>query len=493
MSTKEALTQEVLENYIATIGLEVHAQLSTQRKSFAPEGYQYGNPPNTTTSPVSLGHPGTLPVPNLGHFEMAAKMGMALSCDIHKTTWFARKNYFYADLPKGYQISQYSTPLCSNGALTIDDQNGEEKNIGITRIHLEEDSGKSIHDMDPFYSLVDLNRAGVPLIEIVTEPDFVHPREAYNFLMEMRQIVRHLEICDGNMEEGSLRCDANVSVRPKNNDEYGTKVEVKNLNSMRNVQRALEYEIQRQISLWEEGRENEVEQETRAFDAVNGETTVLRSKEMAEDYRYFPEPDIPPIKLSQEYLEGIYEKMPELPREMKKKFISQYGLKEYDAGVLTDDKHIAFYFEELVNHGVKAKNAANWLNGPVRNWLNEYVLTIGNFPLTAEKLAGLINLVEEDKVSFSAASQTLFPEILQKPAADPQEMASELNLLKVEDTDALNEWVKEALGKYPDKVEEYKNGKTGVIKLFMGEVMKMSGGKADPKQAQSLLKEKLEE
>ena len=492
MSNKQAVQEKKAEKYIVTIGLEVHAQLLTDRKAFSPEGYKYGNAPNTTTSPVTLAHPGTLPVPNKGHFKMAAQMGMALNCKIHKTTWFARKNYFYPDLPKGYQITQHNTPLCTDGEIVIDDPEGKEKKVGITRIHLEEDSGKSIHDMDPFYSLVDLNRAGVPLIEIVTEPDMSHPREAYSFLTEMRQIVRHLEVCDGNMEEGSLRCDANISVRPKGTDKYGTKIEVKNLNSMRNVQRALEYEINRQTDLWEAGKQGELEQETRTFDAFSGKTTVMRTKEMAEEYRYFPEPDIPPVVLTEEYLKDIHAKMPMLPREMKSKFVSQYGLKEYDSGVLADNKYIASYFEELITQGADPKAAANWLNGPVRNWLNDNALTINDFPLKAEQFTKLIKLVTDGKVSFSAASQTLLPELINHPESSPAEKAEELNLLKVDDKDALDQWVDEAVSKFPDKAEAYRNGKKGVIGLFMGEVMKISGGKADPEQTKALLQEKLE-
>lgn len=476
--------------YTATIGLEVHVQLLTQSKAFAGEAYFYGDKPNSTTSPVTLGHPGTLPVANKGHFEMAAKMGLALNCVLHEHTWFARKNYFYPDLPKGYQISQDKTPLCTAGQLIIDGLNGQEKKVGITRIHLEEDSGKSIHDLDPYYSLIDLNRAGVPLIEIVSEPDMEFPEEAYNYLTEIRRIVRHLEICDGNMEEGSLRCDANISVRQSDTSKLGTKVEVKNLNSMRNVARSIEHEIHRQIKELEEG--GNIYQETRTFDAATGETVVMRTKEMAEDYRYFPEPDLPPVVLEKSYLDSIKKKMPLLPRALKKHFENETGLKAYDAGLLADDKNIAAYFRELLNYAGNAQNAANWMNGPVRSWLNENAKKIGDFPLSPEKLGLIIVMVETGKISNSIATQKLLPEIINRPDANPEETAITRNWMNVADAKFIKECADQALSRYPDKVEAYRKGKKGLLGLFMGEVMKISGGKADPGITKTILEEKLE-
>ncbi len=476
--------------YTATIGLEVHVQLLTESKAYATEAYLYGKKPNSTTSPVTLGHPGTLPVANKGHFEMAAKMGLALNCTLHSHTWFARKNYFYPDLPKGYQVTQDKTPFCTDGMLLIDGINETEKKVGITRIHLEEDSGKSIHDIDPFYSLIDLNRAGVPLIEIVSEPDMQYPEEAYNYLTEIRRIVRHIEICDGNMEEGSLRCDANISVRKKGTNKLGTKVEVKNLNSMRNVARAIEYEIQRQIDTLEQG--GKLTQDTRSFDAATGETATMRTKEMAEDYRYFPEPDLPPVILDHTFTEAIKEKMPRLPRALKVYFENEVGLKAYDAGLLAEDKEMASYFEALLPHAGNAQTVANWMNGPVRSWLNEHAEKIGAFPLKANQLGAIIELVEAGKVSHSLATQKLLPEMLKNPTLDPEETARSKNWIQVEDQDFLNECAEKALARYPDKVTAYQNGKKGLIGLFMGELMKVSGGKADPARAKKILEEKLE-
>ncbi|MCB0738893.1 MAG: Asp-tRNA(Asn)/Glu-tRNA(Gln) amidotransferase subunit GatB, partial [Bacteroidetes bacterium] len=340
--------ESVYDTYQAIIGLEVHAQLLTKSKAYSSDVNEYGNQPNTNVSAITLGHPGTLPRPNKRHFQLAVKMGTACSSQIHRETMFARKNYFYADLPKGYQITQDKTPLCTGGHIMIKDADGNPKKIGLTRIHIEEDSGKSIHDIDPFNSLVDLNRAGVPLIEIVTDPDFRNAQEAYNYLTEVRKIVRYLDICDGNMEEGSLRCDANISVMKKGASEWGTKVEVKNMNSISNVKRAIEFEIKRQIDLLEAG--GTVDPDTRGFEMSTGTTISQRSKEAANDYRYFPEPDLPPVVLSQTFIDDVLADMPPMHWELHEKFVNNYGLSDYDAEIIAGERDFALYFEELVTH-----------------------------------------------------------------------------------------------------------------------------------------------
>ena len=480
----------IYDKYQAVIGLEVHAQLLTKSKAFSADSAEYGSPPNTNVSVISLGHPGTLPKLNEEAVNYAVKLGLACHCDINRENQFARKNYFYADLPKGYQITQFDTPICKNGFINIKTEDGE-KRINLTRIHLEEDAGKSIHDIDPFYSLVDLNRAGVPLVEIVSEPDMRSADEAYQYLTEVRKLVRYLEICDGNMEEGSLRCDANVSVMIKGAEQFGAKVEVKNMNSIRNVKRALEYEIKRQIEALERGET--IAQDSRTFDAVTGKTATMRSKEMAHDYRYFTEPDLPPLYITQDYIDAIKAQIPPLPEELHKKYVDELQLSEYDAGVLTDDKGVVLYFEELIQHTENYKAAANWVMGPVKSFLNEKAVHIDDFPVRAQRIAQLIQLIDEDKVSYSVASQKIFPAMIEDGQQHPEQLARSMNLIQESDSDAIMQYVKDALNKYPDKVEEYRSGKKGLLGLFMGEMMKLSGGKIDPKVANQLLREALEQ
>lgn len=472
------------DQYEAVIGLEVHAQLQTNSKAYCADGTLFGLSPNEQVSPISLGHPGTLPVLNRSVIDYAIKMGLATNCEINRFNAYARKNYFYADLPKGYQITQHTTPICTNGHVTIE-VNGQKKNIGITRIHMEEDAGKSIHDIDPFNTLVDLNRAGVPLIEIVTEPDFRNADEAYEYLTLIRKLVRYLEICDGNMEEGSLRCDCNVSVRKKGASEFGTKIEVKNMNSIRNVKRAIEYEIERQIIALEGGEK--LYQQTRSFNAANGTTFDMRSKEAANDYRYFPEPDIPPFILSDADIEQVRAAMPALPEELFARFTNEYGLSAYDAGVLSDDRFIAEYFERLVAKSKNYKQAANWVMGPIKSYLNERAIDIKTFPLSIESIEAIMQLIESGKVSNTVAVQKIYPVLLENPSKDPLQIAQELNLIQESDAGAIEELVKQAIAKFPDKVAEYKSGKTSLVGLFMGEVMKLSKGKADPKMANELV------
>ncbi|MBF8962386.1 Asp-tRNA(Asn)/Glu-tRNA(Gln) amidotransferase subunit GatB [Pontibacter sp. FD36] len=483
------MDKAIRDKYQAIIGLEVHAQLLTDSKAYSSDSTEYGVLPNTNLSVITLGHPGTLPRINKSVVEMAVKMGLATNCEIRRYNIYARKNYFYPDLPKGYQITQDKTPICTAGYLDVKDAAGNDKRIGITRIHMEEDAGKSMHLPGETETLIDLNRAGVPLIEIVSEPDIRNSEEAYNYLTEIRRLVRYLEICDGNMEEGSLRCDANISVMLKDSPLWGTKVEVKNMNSFRNVQRAIEHEIERQIMVIENG--GKIDSETRNFDANTGTTTAMRSKETLNDYRYFPEPDLPPLVIEQEWLERIKETMPSLPQELYKRFTEEFGLSEYDAGVLTDAKEIALYYDELCKHTKNYKGAANWVTGPVKSYLNELQLHIKDFPLQPHAIAEIIALVDENKVSHSVAAKKIFPYMLENPGIPAHQVAEEQNLLQESDTDSLKTIVSEVLAANPQKVEEYKAGKKSLVGMFMGEIMKKTKGKADPKVANQLLQEGL--
>jgi len=478
------------EKYETVIGLEVHAQLLTQSKLFCSDSAAFGGEPNTHISPVTLGYPGTLPVLNKKAIEFAIKMGLACHCEIERVNYFARKNYFYPDLPKGYQISQHTTPICKGGFVKIKTTGGE-KNILLNRIHLEEDAGKSLHDQDPNNTCLDFNRAGVPLIEIVTEPCLGSGDEAYAYLTELRRLLRYLEICDGNMEEGSMRCDANVSIRKKGETRLGTKVEVKNLNSIRNVKRAIEYEAQRMIEEVENGRS--VIQQTRNFDADTGTSFALRSKEEANDYRYFSDPDLPAFRVTDDLLENISTTIPALPEELIAKYTTRLMLPEYDARVIADDKETVDYFEELIKKTSNYKAASNWILGPIKSWLNENNISIKNFSVVPEKLARLIQLVDENKLSFSIASSRILPQLVREPHRDPLQLSEDMNLLQSSDADEVALWVQQALAKMPDKVAEYKKGKKGLIGLFVGEVKKISKGKADPKLTNKLLLEKLEQ
>jgi aspartyl-tRNA(Asn)/glutamyl-tRNA(Gln) amidotransferase subunit B len=479
----------VYDKYEAVIGLEVHAQLSTKSKAYSSDSTEFGVLPNTNVSPISLGHPGTLPKSNKRVIEYAVRLGLACKSNIRERNEYARKNYFYADLPKGYQVTQDKTPICTGGYITIKMADGSEKKINLTRIHMEEDAGKSIHDIDPYDTLIDLNRAGVALVEIVSEPDIRSGEEAYQYLLEVRKLVRYLDICDGNMEEGSLRCDANVSVRLKGAKEFGKRTETKNMNSMRNVQRAIEYEIKRQIDEIEKG--NEISQDTMGFDAVAGITYLMRSKEMANDYRYFPEPDLQPVIVTTGYIEEVRKTLPPLPDELFRKYLS-LGLSSYDAGVLTDSKEIALYFEEILAGTKNAKAASNWLSVQIKSFLNDSALHISDFKITPKRIAELVNFIDTGKVNHTIATQKIFPKMMEELSKSPEQIATENNWIQESDSGALKEFISQAIAKYPDKVIEYKNGKTSLMGLFMGEVMKLSKGKADPKAATELVKEMLE-
>ena len=485
------MDKSIIDKYEPVIGLEVHIQLLTKSKAYCSDSTEFGAIPNTQISPISLGHPGTLPMVNKKVIEYAIRLGVACNCSITKENQYSRKNYFYPDLPKGYQISQQSTPICTGGFLTINSNGGRKnKKVLLTRIHMEEDTGKSLHEQDPDYSLIDLNRAGVALLEMVTEPVISNADEAYSFVTELRRLVRYLEICDGNMEEGSMRCDANVSVRLKGDDKFGTKVEVKNMNSISNVHSAIEYEITRQIEAIESGEK--LVQETRNFDATQGKTFSMRTKESSDDYRYFPEPDLPPVIVTEKEVEKVKNSLPPLPDALYAKYTTEYKLNDYDASVLIDNKEFALWFEELSKLTTNHKLAANWMMGDVKSYLNENAVTIDKFPLNPAHIAGIIALIDSGKVNNTIATQRIFPVLIKDPAKTAEDIAKEHNLVQESDTGVLEELIREAIAKYPDKVAEYKSGKSGLLGLFMGEVMKLSKGKADPKKASVLLKEILE-
>jgi aspartyl-tRNA(Asn)/glutamyl-tRNA(Gln) amidotransferase subunit B len=484
------LSEEIRNKYQLVVGLEVHAQLLTESKMYASDSTEYGNLPNTQISVITLGHPGTLPKVNKRAVEFAIRMGLACQSEITRFNIFARKNYFYPDLPKGYQITQDKNPICVGGVVPITLADGTTKNVQLTRIHMEEDAGKSMHLAGETDTLVDFNRAGTPLIEIVSEPDMRTSEEAYAFLTEIKKLVKYLDICDGNMEEGSLRCDANVSIMLKGAAEYGKKVEVKNMNSFRNVARAIEHEVERQIELLEQGVE--IISETRTFDAGTGTTASMRTKEDLNDYRYFPEPDLSPIVISEEWLNSVKVTMPSLPRELHERFVKVYGLPEYDAGVLSESKEIALFFDELCTKTSNYKAASNWMMGPVKSYLNELTLHIDDFPIKSDALAELIKLVDDGKVSFSVASQKVYPEMLKGGNQSPLAIAQQLNLIQESDESSLKPIVESVLAENVAKVEEYRSGKKGLMAMFMGMVMKKSQGKADPKVATKLLTELLE-
>ena len=463
------------EQYQVVIGLEVHAQLLTKTKLFSGDFIAFGADPNTQVSPVSLAHPGTLPVMNKEVIELALRLGIALNCTINRHTYFARKNYFYPDLPKGYQVSQHTEPVCIGGYLDIQTTAGEKK-IQLNRIHIEEDAGKSIHDLEENYSSIDLNRAGTPLLEIVTEPCMHNSEEAFVFLTALRKLLRWINVCDGNMEEGSMRCDANISIRPMGEIKLGTRVEVKNLNSIRNVKRAIDAEVERLIQITQNNET--ILQQTRSFDADKGTTFALRSKEEADDYRYFPEPDLPPFNISENHIESIKAAMPMLPAALQQKYKEAYGLSEYDVSVICSDKDDAAYYEALITGNAHNKAAANWMLGPLKAYCNEHNISIAQFPLKPAQVAALIHFTESGKISFNIASTKILPAMITEGGGEPLSIATKMNLLQEADESTVEQWVKETLASMPQKVKEYKGGKKNLIGLFAGQVKKLSGGKA---------------
>ena len=483
------MAPSIKDKYEVVIGLEVHAQLLTQSKIYAPDATTFGEKPNTNVSVVSLAHPGTLPKLNKKVVELAIKMGLACQSEISREQIFDRKNYFYPDLPKGYQLTQDRTPICIGGHLVVQTKAGEDKPIPLNRIHIEEDAGKSIHTDDENDTLVDLNRAGVPLVEIVTEPALSSADEAGFFLSEVRRLVRYLEICDGNMEEGSLRCDANVSVMPVGSEIYGKKVEIKNLNSIKNVQKAINSEVDRQINLLEQ--DGKVLSETRLFNVDSGKTYAMRTKEELNDYRYFPDPDLSPLYVAEEWLQQIRSQMPELPWEVYEKLTGQYGLPGYDAGVLIETRELAVFFEQVCKHTEHYKAVSNWIMGPVKSYINEKEEL--QLPLEPKQLADIVEIVAQGQLSFSMASQELFPALILKPGIHAAALAQELGLMQDSNEDSIAQLVDQVLKDFPDKVKEYRSSKKakGLIGMFMGELMKRSKGKADPKKANELLLTKL--
>ncbi|MDW7695107.1 Asp-tRNA(Asn)/Glu-tRNA(Gln) amidotransferase subunit GatB [Flammeovirgaceae bacterium SG7u.111] len=485
------MDQAILDKYELVVGLEVHAQLATESKIFSGDSTAFGQPPNTNISVITLAHPGILPKVNKKVIEYAIKMGLACHCEISRYNIFDRKNYFYPDLPKGFQTTQEKHPVCIGGYLEVTPKDGKKVKISLNRIHMEEDAGKSIHMDSAPETQVDLNRAGVPLIEIVTEPDIRTAEQAYLYVNEVRRLVRYLEVCDGNMEEGSVRCDANISVRLKGQTKLGSKVEVKNMNSARNVQRAIDYEFARQVKMAE--ADEEIISETRTFNANNGKTFSMRSKEQLNDYRYFPEPDLPPIIIEEEYLKELEASLPALPWELFEKFITEYGLPEYDANFLVETKEMAAYFDSVCSHTKNYKAASNWIMGPVKSYLNDNSIEITSFPVAPEQVASLIALVDTDKVSYTVAAQKLFPALIENPSELVEKLAEKLGLVQEDDDNALREIVVAALAKFPDKAEALKKGKKNLLGLFMGEIMKQGKGKINPKKANQMIMQVLAE
>ncbi len=470
-------------------GLEIHVQLNTNTKIFSADSASFGASPNQNISAVSLALPGALPKLNKEVVAKAIRIGLALNCTINQINHFDRKNYFYADLPKGYQITQDNQPICVNGFLELELSNGTRKKVGINRIHLEEDAGKSIHDQDDNYSLVDLNRAGVPLIEIVTEPDIRSSEEASVLLSEIRKLVRHLNVSDGNMEEGSLRCDANISIRPKGTSEFGTRCEVKNLNSMRNVRRAMDFEFGRQVEVISNG--GIIIQSTLNFDADKGTTAPMRTKEEANDYRYFSDPDLQPIYVSDDWLDEIKSLMPPLPNKISQQMVADFGISKADAALFAEDLGLLKYFNQAQSTVENKKSLINWLIGPIRAVLNEKGITIADFRVNPAQLAEAINLVDDKKITQQIAIQQLLPAVELADDAKVIDLAQSLNLLISENGDELNTFIDEVLNKYPQQVDAYKKGKKGVLGLFVGDVMKLAKGKADAKKLNELILEKL--
>ncbi|MCS6821988.1 MAG: Asp-tRNA(Asn)/Glu-tRNA(Gln) amidotransferase subunit GatB [Microscillaceae bacterium] len=475
------------------IGLEVHVQLATKSKLFASDSTAFGSEPNSQTSPITLGHPGTLPKINRIAIEYAIRMGLACKAQIASFITFDRKNYFYPDLPKGYQITQDKTPICKGGFVCIGYAQNQPKIIPLHHIHLEEDAGKSLHRAEnDEYSYIDYNRAGVPLIEIVTQPVLRSAEEAQAFLMEIRRMVQYLGICDGNMEEGSLRCDVNISLRPEGSTQLGTRVEIKNLNSFRNVAKAITFEQQRQMALWQAGKATEIVQETRQFNTQTYETTALRTKENLNDYRYFIEPDLPPVIISQSWLAEIQKQLPLLPHQWFERLTQHYRLSNYDAEILLENQNFVLYFEQVCQHTTCYKAVANWLNNTLKSYFNENTLPIEitSFP-RADLLAELIEMVAQQQITQTIAQQKIFPLLMQNPHTSPKKIAQQYNLLQENNTVQLQAIISEVLTKFEAKVQAYKKGKKGLFDFFTGEVMKRSQGKASPLLIKDLLEKML--
>jgi aspartyl-tRNA(Asn)/glutamyl-tRNA(Gln) amidotransferase subunit B len=476
----------VTVSYEAVIGLEVHAQLLTQSKMFCACGTTFGLSANTQTCPICLGMPGTLPVVNRRAVEMAIRTGLALNCTIRSTNRFARKHYFYPDLPKGYQISQYEAPICEQGWMEVS-VGSSSKRVRIRRAHLEEDAGKNIHETGTSGSRVDLNRAGTPLLEIVTEPDMRSADEVVSYLKMLRDVLMYLEVCDGNMEEGSLRCEPNLSLRPVGQQTFGTKVELKNINSFKFVNDALEYEIKRQTKVLNEG--GKINQETRLWDVEKSVTATMRSKEEAHDYRYFPDPDLVPLSISEDWIEELRRTVPELPAVRQTRFVSEYGLPDYNAGVLTASRPLADYFEACVKLFHQPKTVSNWVMGELLRELNNSGTVVSESPVSPERLVSLLKLVDDGTVSLKVARE-IFPE-LYASTKSPEQIVQEKGLTQVSHEGVLEKMIDEVIAKNPAQLAQYRSGKEQVFGFFVGQVMKASGGKANPGKVNELLKRKL--
>ncbi len=480
---------EVIMEYEPVIGLEVHVQLNTATKIFCSCSTRFGSDPNTQTCPVCQGEPGVLPVLNEEALKKGILAGLAINCEVARYSKFDRKNYFYPDLPKGYQISQYDRPICSGGHIEITTDEGA-KTIGITRLHLEEDAGKSIHSDDPrrAVSFVDLNRTGTPLAEIVSEPDIRSGEEAYQYLQQMKSIMKYIGVSDVNMEEGSLRCDVNISVRPVGQEKFGEKVEIKNLNSFKAVRASINYEIERQVDLCRSGEKEKIVQETRLWDADRMVTYSMRSKEDAHDYRYFPDPDLPPVILDDAYIEAIRATMPELPVGKKARFEKKYSLSSYDAEVLTAVKQVADYFEASLNAGAHPKRASNWIQSELLGKIDDPE-KIDEFPVTAENLAALLKLIENDTISGKIAKK-VFDEMIQK-GGDPEKIVEEKGLKQVTDLSAIEPVIDAVIAANPKSVQDFQEGKEKAIGFLVGQIMKETKGKANPQIVNKLLREKM--
>ena len=488
VKSEEIIMTDLRDKYEVVIGLEVHAQLKTKSKIFAPDSTEFGSEQNSHTSAITLGMPGVLPVLNKECVNMGILLGLALNCEIPKRCKFDRKQYFYPDLPKGYQISQYDEPICVNGWLNV-----KGKKIGITRAHLEEDAGKLVHVgaagiNGATYSLVDLNRAGTPLLEIVSEPDMRSSEEARNYMEELRNIVRYLGVCDGNLEEGSMRCDANISIMPKGSTKFGTRAEIKNVNSFSALQRAIEYEIDRQIEIVEEG--GEVVQETRLWDDNLKETRSMRGKEDAHDYRYFPEPDLMPLEISREWVEDIRKTMPELPEQKRQRYMG-LGLSEYDASVIVEQMPLALFFDRTLELGANPKTAVNFIMGEIAAYLKENKVEITDTKLTPENLAELISLIEKGTISNNIGKQILVEEMITK-GEKASAIVEKKGLSQISDEGAIKEIVEKVVNSHPAEIESYRNGKTNLLGFFVGQVMKETKGRANPKTVNELVRKMLE-
>ena len=454
-----------LNGYEIVVGLEVHAQLMTKTKLFCSDSTHFGEQPNTQVSVISLAHPGTLPKMNKAAIELAIRLGLACNCEIVTNNYFARKNYFYPDLPKAYQISQHTAPICRGGY--VEARVGKEtKRILLNRIHMEEDAGKSVHDIDEYFSGIDLNRAGIPLLEIVTEPCIRSSEEAYAYVTELRNMLRYLNVCDGNMEQGRLRCDVNISARKKGEEKLGTKVEIKNLNSIRFIKKAIEFEATRLAGLLDSGQE--VLQQTRGFDEATGSTYAIRTKEDADDYRYFADPDLPPFFITEEMIEGVRKSMPPTQRERVQSLIDQYNLSQYDASLLAADTDLEGYFKQISTYTSNTKSAANWVLNPIKNWMMEKEATTEELNASPRSIATMIRLIDEGKITYGIAVQKIFPALIQDGTIDVKKFVEANDLLLSGNTNEIDEWINTVLEKHPQKVTEFRKGKKRIDWIFCG-------------------------